>query len=178
MKKLFIVLMIVSFLAAGCYSPSSSDIVVATEQEDQLQNQASLSNNQKPPSLSWSLERQNLIERVNRWNDPNKVSYIYLLSDNGVIMGFFAIKGKVSSLNSYLTGSQTFINDPTCYGEGCSSLLMESPDYDGSYGDNGQGVFFFLTDGTYMEWNGMYLLADQPLKLSQQPVMVYDVTEE
>lgn len=51
---------------------------------------------------------------------------------------------------------------------------MESPDFDGSYGDNGEGIFFFLTDGTYMEWNGKYFLSDEPVKLAQQPLMVYE----
>lgn len=41
-----------------------------------------------------------------------------------------------------------------------------------SYGSNGDAVFFFLTDGSYMEWNGTYLLVDRPMKLSVKP-MVY-----
>ncbi len=49
---------------------------------------------------------------------------------------------------------------------------------DGSYGTNGDGIFFFLTDDTYMEWAGKYLLCDNPIKLTQEPIMIYDITEE
>ncbi len=53
--------------------------------------------------------------------------------------------------------------------------VVESPALDGSYGTNGDGVFFFLTDGAYMEWNGKYLLSDRPVRLNKEPIMVYEV---
>ena len=46
---------------------------------------------------------------------------------------------------------------------------------DGSYGSNGDAVFFFLTDGTYMEWAGKYLLSDNYIRLVQKPVLTYDM---
>lgn len=55
---------------------------------------------------------------------------------------------------------------------GCAGVV-ESPSMDGSYGSNGDAVFFYLTDDTYMEWKGSYLLSDNYVKLSQEPLMTY-----
>lgn len=134
-------------------------------------NQLGLNSVQPPPIIKYSLERENLIKRLERWNNPNKISYIYLMSNAGQIVGYFTIKGKVSSVNSKLT-TTTQIS----YMYSQSVAAVESPDMDGSYGSNGDAVFFYLTDGTYMEWNGKYFLSDRPVKLSVQPIMTYDVT--
>lgn len=130
---------------------------------------------QPPKMLPWSLEREQLNERNLRWNDPNKVSYIYLLSDMGTIIGYFPIKGKVSSVNSKLTTNQQMIRRYNTSSSG--SGVVESPSMDGSYGSNGDAVFFFLSDGTYMEWAGKYLLCDNYIKLTQKPVLTYTVTD-
>lgn len=53
--------------------------------------------------------------------------------------------------------------------------VVDAPDEVGTYGENPNGVFFFLTDGTYMEWAGKYLLSDNPIRLQQEPIMIYDV---
>ena len=126
--------------------------------------------------LNWILEREQLIKRTNLWNDESKISYIYLVS-YGKVMSFHAIKGKVSSVNSMLTNPEQVVG--TCNDgnmtTNCTSLIASAPAEDGSYGSNGDAVFFFTTDGVYIEWNGEYMLADQPLKLSTPPVIVRDI---
>lgn len=139
-------------------------------------SQINFNNNQPAEDLAWSLERRNLNERNKRWNDPNKVSYIYLLSDMGTIIGYFPIKGKVSSVNSKLTATNQLVFHDYSFEDNVTGVV-ESPSMDGSYGSNGDAVFFYLTDGTYMEWAGKYLLCDNYVKLTQKPVLTYDVTE-
>jgi hypothetical protein len=141
-------------------------------------NQKNLNKSQPPIQIDWSLERENLNQRIKRWNDPNKISYIYLLGENGNTIAYFPIKGKVSSVNSKLSTNLQIVKDPNTYYENDGSLLMESPDFDGSYGTNGDAIFFYLTDGTYMEWPGKYLLSENPVKLSQQPLMTYTKTDK
>ena len=144
---------------------------------EQLFTEASQSNFNKvqpPQSLSWSLERDNLNKRNERCNDPNKISYIYLISDMGTIIGYFPMLGKVSSVNSKLTTNQQMIENPR---NSSACQTVESPSMDGSYGSNGDAVFFFLTDGTYMEWAGKYLLCDNYVALTQTPLLTYDVSE-
>ena len=151
---------------------------------EQLFTEASQSNfnkNQPPKMLDWSLEREQLNDRNLRWNDKNKISYIYLLSDMGTIIAYFSIKGKVSSVNSKLTTNQQVVfqhKGAASSGDDYGIVgTVESPSMDGSYGTNGDAVFFFLTDGTYMEWAGKYLLCDNYIKLNQKPVLTYDIKD-
>ena len=116
----------------------------------------------------------NTFPELKRWNNPNKVSYIYLMSDMGSVIGYFPIKGKVSSVNSKLTTTSQLLYSDTSFQDGAAGVV-ESADIDGSYGSNGDAVFFFLTDDTYMEWNGKYFLSDRPVKLAVRPVMIYNV---
>ncbi|MBT7500817.1 hypothetical protein HN643_04070 [Candidatus Falkowbacteria bacterium] len=116
------------------------------------------------------MERDNLSKRLNRFNDPNKISYIYLVS-YGKVMAFHTIKGKVSSVNSKLTTGEQIVDDPFARRR-VGGKVVESPQLDGSYGTNGDAVFFFTTDDVYLEWSGTYMLCDQPLQLATPPAMV------
>lgn len=141
------------------------------------ENQSNLLKKQPPVKLDYSLERKNIIERTKRWNNENKVSYIYLLS-YGNIISFYPIKGKVSSVNSTLTNpEQIVLTADYDVGEahGRSAHVVSSPQEDGSYGTNGDAIFFFTTDGTYVEWNSEYLLVDKPLKVTQPVALVEQV---
>lgn len=131
-------------------------------------NQEVLLKVQPPVRIKWSLERENINKRTTLWNAPNKVSFIYLIS-YGKVMAFYTIKGKVSSVNSQITNPMQRI-----YGSS-SSVTLPSPAEDGSYGSNGDAVFFFTTDGTYVEWNSEYMLADKPLKLSTPPLLIREI---
>lgn len=132
-----------------------------------------LSNNQPTPTdIEYSLERYNLIKRaywVNGMRDkanslPNPIAdmpfgYVVLFTESGDVVGQFTVDGKVSSLNSYLTP------DSERY---ASSYAIEwIPDVDGSYGENDNGIFFFTTDGKYIEWTGTYLYSDIPFSVDK-----------
>lgn len=122
-----------------------------------------------PPSLENSVERANLKRRLETFNKSDKISYIYLVSF-GKVMAFYPIKGKVSSVNSLLTTPEQLKCERGYQSIACTAVA--SPDLDGSYGSNGDGIFFYTTEGIYVEWNDKYLLADQPLKLSTPPVLI------
>jgi len=168
-------LVLIAILATSCYDYKNSTAEI--EQRKTEVNQSKLIKAQPPVSLDWSLERDQINRRTTRWNDKNKTSYVYLLSDMGTIIAYFPIKGKVSSVNSQITNpeqlalSRKGAKDGFHYVDG----VLPSPAEDGSYGTNGDGIFFFLTDGTYMEWNGKYLLCDNYIKLTQKPVLTYSV---
>ena len=91
----------------------------------------------------------------------------------GSVITFFPIKGKVSSVNSMLTTTEQVIRNPRGYSEGWVAVVS-SPDLDGSYGSNGDAIFFFTTAGVYCEWNGKYFLCDRPLKLTSAPILIYE----
>ena len=132
------------------------------------------------PDIAKSLERENLGKRLNLLNDQNKIFYVYLVS-YGKVMAYYTAQGKVSSVNSKLTTQEQIVKDEECIrelyheSEGACYKVVESPDLDGSYGTNGDGIFFFTTEGAYVEWAGEYMVSDYPLKLSTPPALVREI---
>ena len=175
MKKIFIIAFLLVGIGtlSGCSVDGATPTTVKQEQDLTEQNQQKLLANQPPPKLDWSLERDNIIKRTNLWNDPNKISYIYLI-EYGKVMAFYTIKGKVSSVNSQITNTEQIKSNPSGMSSGWA-VTLPSPSEDGSYGTNGDAVFFFTTEGAYVEWRGDYMLADQPLKMATQPELIREI---
>ena len=176
--------------AHACFLGFGYDCTV--NRNSNAQELKKLENNQKKlveavpvPQLQTSQERLNIKRRAELFDNENKVSYIYLVN-YGKVMAFYSVKGKVSSLRSYMTPQEQIVNNdgvsckdaryatntPSCSGNG---NLVQAPDVDGSYGENVDGIFFFTTEGAYVEWKGDYMMSDQPLKLSTQPELVREV---
>lgn len=164
--------------AVGCGSTATR--TANLEQEQTEKNQSALFRKQPPVRLDWSLERENINKRTELWNDPAKVSYIYLVN-YGKVMAFYPVKGKVSSVNSQITNSDQLATAWLSSRSGTVGHsvdgVLPSPAEDGSYGTNGDAVFFFTTDGTYVEWMGDYMLCDKPLKLSTPPELTIQIKE-
>lgn len=142
------------------------------------ENQQRLIASTKMPRMESSLERENLARRYEFLNDENKMFYVYLIS-YGKVMAYYTALGKVSSVNSRLTQQQQVIDPERSLGidlyNGDMVAVVDSPQLDGSYGTNGDGIFFFTTEGAYVEWNGEYMVSDFPLKLSTPPELVRNI---
>jgi hypothetical protein len=110
--------------------------------------------------LKDSLERRNLRERLLRTNQPNKIGYVYLLSFAGQPLGYYVIKGKVSSTDSQMTATDMVVDGTR------GSVTVPAPGDDGSYGKNEPGIFFFTSEGSMVTTNLNYLYSDAPLPLN------------
>lgn len=157
-------------LFSGCRSEDSEQINTKTAME----GSGKIVDNQPAPNdLEYSLERYNLIKRAYWVNGQREkamslpceverpLGYIVLFSYNGSIVGRFIVDGKVSSLNSYLFPAEypQYINGT--YRE------TEIAGIDGCYGSNVSGIFFFTTDGKYIEWTGDFLFSDIPFEVDE-----------
>lgn len=178
MKKLIAIgatVVLAASLFAGCSARMATD----TEQDIHNTQTAvnGLVNNQPTPTdLDYSLERYNLIRRAYWVNGQREkamslqcgitrpLGYIVLFSASGAVIGRFVVDGKVSSLNSFLTADmvQDYFGS---YEGGYTTVETELPDIDGSYGENVDGIFFFTTDGKYVEWTGDFLYSDIPFSV-------------
>lgn len=107
-----------------------------------------------------SLERRNLRERLLRENVGSQIRYIYLLGDTGTYIGYYTIKGKVSSNQSQMQ-PQDDIADP-CSSSFCPTVV-DGPGDDGSYGEDARGQFFFTTEGVMVSTDMRYIVSDAPL---------------
>lgn len=157
------ILMIASVLLVSCDTTGSrEDIEKTLKAANNLQ-----SNQPTPTDLDYSLERYNLIRRAYWVNGQREkantlpcevqkpLGYIVLFTESGAVVGSFVVDGKVSSLNSYLTPDSEYYASGKEYNKWLA-------DVDGSYGTNDNGIFFFTTDGKYIEWTGIYLYSDIP----------------
>lgn len=137
-------------------------------------------NQPTPTDINYSLERYNLIKRAYWVNGQREkanalpceierpLGYIVLF-DKGVVFGKFIVDGKVSSLNSYLTPDSEYYEVASGSNRYYNEWLA---DIDGSYGQNDNGIFFFTTDGKYIEWTGEYLYSDIPFEVDE-PVLKF-----
>lgn len=177
------VFLILLSILTGCTSGSVSVQTPKNDTVAQKEIQAALSTNQSTPTdIEYSLERYNLIKRAYWVNGQREkantyvsaiekpLGYIVLFTESGSIVGNFTVDGKVSSLNSYLSPDSEYyeINQGE-YGtsENYNKWLA---DVDGSYGENDDGIFFFTTDGKYIEWTGTYLYSDIPF-IVEDPIV-------
>lgn len=147
-------------LAACDSAPKETAQSKGQAQTEQAFGQQSTAVPYPADQLKDSLERRNIRERLLRTNKPNAIGYVYVMSF-GKIIGYYTIKGKVSSTQSQMTTDQLI--QKVCYSGSCGSEVVNAPGDDGSYGANEPGIFFFTTEGAMVETNLDYIVADQPL---------------
>lgn len=172
MKKIVSILLLVAItlcMLAGCdsdYQEQTSDV------EKQQSITKDLQQSQPTPTdIDYSLERYNLIRRAYWVNGQGEkalslpcpvekpLGYVVLMLEGVGVVGNYVIDGKVSSLNSFLTPDSEYYE----YSAGETSKKNNwLADVDGSYGENDNGIFFFTTDGKYIEWTGTYIYSDIP----------------
>ena len=196
-KKILSVVLVISMVGLifmGCDTKSVKSTAQKTSQDTKnaISAGANIIENQPAPTdLDYSLERYNIIRRAYWVNGQREkanslqcevekpLGYIVLFSEAGAVVGNFIVDGKVSSLNSYLFPAQTdydWSGDTvgSDYGASSSSSVytVENPGIDGAYGQNVTGIFFFTTDGKYIEWTGDFLYSDIPFEVDK-PVLNY-----
>ena len=187
MKKIIslaVTLCLMMGLLIGCSGEATASGDSKTDKRATLAIGDKLASNQPTPTdIDYSLERYNLIKRAYWVNGQREkantlpceiekpLGYIVLFTESGSTIGSFVVDGKVSSLNSFLTPDseyyeQEYGDNGYSYGDGNDWL----PDIDGSYGENDNGIFFFTTDGKYIEWTGTYLYSDIPFTV-EEPIL-------
>lgn len=158
--RALLVLLVTPVLLAGCDSGSASNDTV--KQEAKFQGQVGKAKGQVIgyPKVKHYAESANLKRRYEEVDDPKATGYIYLI-DHGLVFAEYTVQGKVSSLNS------NFTNPERETGPHESRVTLPQAEPDGSYGDNPEGIFFWTTDGIYVEWAGTYLYAKKRLEIQQ-----------
>lgn len=192
-KKILSVVLVIAMVGVifmGCVKSTAQK--TSQDTKNAISAGANIIENQPAPTdLDYSLERYNIIRRAYWVNGQREkanslqcevekpLGYIVLFSEAGAVVGNFIVDGKVSSLNSYLFPAQTdydWSGDTvgSDYGASSSSSVytVENPGIDGAYGQNVTGIFFFTTDGKYIEWTGDFLYSDIPFEVDK-PVLNY-----
>lgn len=131
-----------------------------TYDEDATQAYDNRQELQKSTTLTDSIALDNLKEKRDRENDPNKVRYIYLMSF-GEIIGYYVSQGNITSNASQMAPEQEIVRR---YSSG-DAYVVDGASDDGTYGAGDPGIFFFTADGTMVVTSLDYIQSDQPLAI-------------
>lgn len=166
MKSILIAIALFTILTSESCDGRPANSTAKDEQAHTEINQQRLLAVQPPPDITWSLERDNLIKRFKLQNDRSVMFYMYVFIE-GVAdpIGYYQVN-KISSVNSQLTNPFQLINDPHGSME-AGSAILPSPAEDGSYGENGNGVFGFTPEEIYVEHNMKYIVSTVPLSFTK-----------
>jgi hypothetical protein len=155
--------------AFDCEGNRPANTTALDEQAATEINQQGLFATQPPPHLTWSLERDNLIKRFKLMNDRATMFYMYVFIEGYPDPVGYYMVNKVSSVNSQLTNTMQIIsghsgtnNLPTT-----AAVAIPSPAEDGSYGENGNGVFGFTPEDAYIEHNMKFIVSTIPLTFAK-----------
>lgn len=172
MKKIaltLLALIVVAILLSGCGGTKAQKLAGTNYSREQLRQQQALAEQLKTTPVEFpqfSDERANINERNIRLNDPNKITYIYAISFTGQIIMHDTAKGKVSACNAQILPEE----GPIRYRG--DDLVVPQPEPDGSFTPSHECIFWFTPQGAYREYEGPYMMSDQPFAISNPVQLV------
>lgn len=130
--------------------------------KEKAMNVETLMERQGVSKIDFSMDRYLLKERIERFNDPNKMSYLYVFTPSGPVVAV-TIMGKVASTSKRLTNT----HEPVGFNTG--ALLTPTPDEMGVYGDSsGDAKVGITTLGSLIEFGGFgfYIYSEVPISFT------------
>lgn len=119
-------------------------------------------------TLDYSPTRETINFWVDTWNEPGKLSYVYLQNTSGDVIGYYVLKGLPVSYCAQISPPDRM--DAQHDGDSTGTVVRKAPANDGAYyGDGNCNTFYGqdATSGAYVEYTaGMginVLLFDAPM---------------
>ncbi len=122
-------------------------------------------------------EIENITRRLNLTSNPGQIGFVLLMNESGQPVMYMSVKGKITSGSKRLTRTEQSACIPTVDNDGnqtgtCSYEKVSAPSDEGTYGSSGEYIYFWNTDGQYVQWNGKYLYSDKPFRTRIEPLVV------
>lgn len=165
MRKLMIV--------AACVSLAACSEKPGAGAQDAKQNQAAKGAALAQgvlQSSSRNAEQENIAARLKLTMNPGQIGFILLMNQAGQPIAYYGVKGKLTSGSKRLTAPQ--IRQRLDCGQYCNEALGDGPSDEGTYGSSDPYVYFWTTDGQYIQWNGAYLYSDKPFRTRVAPLVI------
>lgn len=155
------------------------ELPVATNaQKDEFQkkqeNVNRLMRKQPGTSVSFSMDRYILDQRNVRFNDPTKMSYLYVCFIDGTWLEMTIIAKAASTSKRLTTPNQEYRVD---HGQYPGTTLGPAPDEMGTYGSSMGDKCAMTTIGSLVEWGGFisYIWSETPLYFSNMQTQMVKV---
>lgn len=151
------------FLAAALVVSSCGIGVSSVHGVREQQRNAAEQAAQRVSFAAGNAEQDNILRRSQLVAQPDLVGYVVLLNF-GQPVAYYTVRGKITSSTKRLeTGQDAHCNAND--GVPCGTIT-DAPSYDGTFGASDPYVYFWTTQGQYVQWSGDYLYSDAPLELS------------
>lgn len=120
-------------------------------------------------------EIENIKKRLELTSDPSLLGFVLLMNEMGQPVAYYGVSGKITSGGKRLTDKQRLVKCRR--GQYNGHCVVDAPSDEGTHGSSSPYVFFWTTEGQYVQWNGKYLYSDKPFRLTVDPIVVSVVTE-
>lgn len=163
MRRLAVVITLLLLVLVGC-SEENPDAGRQDNVLEQVRNQRPI------PEVQYSQTYDTIVKWMERWNVQNKVSYVYLMADNGQMIGYYVAQGRPVSTCTFLTSPVKTVGSN-------SRTVVPAPALDGVYyGNCGESSHYFFTADTdaFIEIGGgmKFFVTDQPLAINVEELKV------
>lgn len=163
MKKIIAKIMLGAALLAG--ASACSDRVGPTAKTQQSQKAAEAANS---INFAENAEIDNIKRRLELTSNPGALGFILLMNESGQPIMYTTVKGKVTSGSKRLTEPDR----SGSWGQGTNNVVRAAPSDEGTYGSSDQYIYFWTSNGQYVQHNGKYLYSDKPLRINVQPLVI------
>lgn len=108
-----------------------------TRSESQIRDSsyAQLAKGQPAHGMKYSPTRDSINFWIDTWDEPGKLSYVYLQASNGELLGYYILKGLPVSYCASLTPTYQFVGTPED-GSSVKDQQVPAPSVDGVYYGN------------------------------------------
>lgn len=123
-------------------------------------------------NFSENAEIDNIKRRLELTSNPGQIGFVLLLNEMGKPVMYTGVKGKITSGNKRLTAPFEMKCLDVAGSAGCSVQAVEAPSDEGTYGSSNPYIFFWTTDGQYIQWSGKYLYSDKPFRIDDPTIVI------
>lgn len=118
-------------------------------------------------------EIDNIKKRLELTSNPGLLGFVLLMNEMGQPVAYYGVTGKITSGGKRLTPNQKKVRCDK--GERTGDCIVNAESDEGTHGSSAPYVFFWTTDGQYVQWNGKYLYSDKPFRITVDPIVVSSV---
>lgn len=165
---LFVALVSVALVACEASGDGKSKTSQESEADRRQDSYDRLTEAQPARIMEHSPTRDRVNFWVDTWDEPDKLSFVYLLGSNGQLVGYYVFKGLPVTYCAALT--PTYERLQIDGGEFGMDAIVPAPSVDGVYYSGGQCNQFYgedATTGTYIEFTVggslNFLVYEEPL---------------
>ena len=178
-----LILIIISFLFFTGFQCENSTIDQNSERERQNQkrdiNVEGLMKKQASTAIGYSMDRYLLDQRNTRFNDPNKMMYLYVILPDGTWLRVTII-GKMASTSKRLNQTEE-VHSLTSGTTGITTYREEKPDEIGTFGSSAPDKVGLTTLGSLFELFGNFyagIYSEVPLNFTGLTKPIIDMKVE